>query len=167
MFLKTVAEIRQDRLSTAMVSHDVILAPLWPKTGDNLGTLLRTADAIRGCMATVSSAPGPKAIHRGDRIGVHNVCIHWIDDPIGWLTECQGQGYVLMAVELAHGSVTLGEVHVEGPVVILLGHESRCIPEAALSMADVRVEIPMMGVGDSLNVAVAGSLVAYKVRGWV
>jgi hypothetical protein len=36
---------------------------------------------------------------------------------------------------------------------------------AALSLVDVVIEIPMVGVGASLNVAVAGSLVLYRLAG--
>ena len=48
---------------------------------------------------------------------------------------------------------------------MLLGHEGRGIPQEVLASADMCVEIPMRGVGQSLNVAVAGSLVAYRLAG--
>ena len=49
--------------------------------------------------------------------------------------------------------------------VVLLGNESDGVPPEALALADEVVEIPMIGTGLSLNVAVAGSLVAYKLAG--
>ena len=49
--------------------------------------------------------------------------------------------------------------------VILLGHEWHGIPEEQVDAADVCVEIPMVGRGASLNVAVAGSLVLYRLAG--
>jgi tRNA (guanosine-2'-O-)-methyltransferase len=49
--------------------------------------------------------------------------------------------------------------------VVLLGHERDGVPLAALELADLAVEIPMIGTGLSLNVAVAGSLVAYRLAG--
>ena len=49
--------------------------------------------------------------------------------------------------------------------VVLLGHEHRGVPDDVLAGADERVEIPMLGHGGSLNVAVAGSLVAYRLSG--
>jgi tRNA (guanosine-2'-O-)-methyltransferase len=49
--------------------------------------------------------------------------------------------------------------------VIVLGHEQQGIPPEALNLLDVCVEIPMVGTGASLNVAVAGSLVLYKLAG--
>jgi tRNA (guanosine-2'-O-)-methyltransferase len=47
----------------------------------------------------------------------------------------------------------------------LLGHEWHGIPDDQVEAADVCVEIPMVGQGASLNVAVAGSLVLYRLAG--
>ncbi|HEY3480034.1 MAG TPA: TrmH family RNA methyltransferase [Streptomyces sp.] len=47
----------------------------------------------------------------------------------------------------------------------MLGHEQTGIPPEALDLLDTVVEIPMVGIGASLNVAVAGSLVLYKLAG--
>jgi tRNA (guanosine-2'-O-)-methyltransferase len=39
------------------------------------------------------------------------------------------------------------------------------VPDEHVEAADACVEIPMVGVGASLNVAVAGSLVLYRLAG--
>jgi len=49
--------------------------------------------------------------------------------------------------------------------VVLLGHESQGIPDHVVAEADQCVDIPMVGRGASLNVAVAGSLVLYRLTG--
>ena len=49
--------------------------------------------------------------------------------------------------------------------VVVLGHEQSGIRPEALDLLDGAVEIPMIGTGSSLNVAVARSLVVYKVAG--
>jgi tRNA (guanosine-2'-O-)-methyltransferase len=51
--------------------------------------------------------------------------------------------------------------------IIVLGHEQTGIPAEALDLLDVAVEIPMVGSGASLNVAVAGSLVLYRLAGFL
>ena len=48
---------------------------------------------------------------------------------------------------------------------MLLGHEQNGIPDDLVAEADEVVEIPMVGRGASLNVAVAGSLVLYRLAG--
>jgi tRNA G18 (ribose-2'-O)-methylase SpoU len=52
-------------------------------------------------------------------------------------------------------------------LVMVLGNEGEGIPDDALPLLDTIVEIPMMGTGLSLNVAVAGSLVLYRLSGLI
>lgn len=167
--LKTPAEIRPDRRRFPLFMHTFIIAAPWPKTGENLGVLARTADALGACLAVPQDARATQALRKGNTIGMDKVCVHWIEpDPISWLKEARGQDRIIVAVELAHGAVKLHTF--EGslePVVIVLGNENQGVPQEALDLAHVVVEIPMQGVGNSLNVAVAGSLVAYKWAGWV
>jgi tRNA (guanosine-2'-O-)-methyltransferase len=69
-------------------------------------------------------------------------------------------------VELADGAVALPRLEpARQRTVILLGHEWNGVPEEHVDAADVCVEIPMVGQGASLNVAVAGSLVLYRLAG--
>ncbi|MGY4100863.1 TrmH family RNA methyltransferase [Nocardia sp. R16R-3T] len=49
--------------------------------------------------------------------------------------------------------------------MIVLGHESTGIPPEGLDLLDTAVEIPVLGTGHSLDVAVAGSLALYKLAG--
>ncbi len=49
--------------------------------------------------------------------------------------------------------------------VVLLGHEWHGVPEEQVDAADACLEIPMVGSGASLNVAVVGSLVLYRLAG--
>ena len=48
---------------------------------------------------------------------------------------------------------------------MLLGHERHGVPPEAWPLIDEVVVIPMIGTGASLNVAVAGSLVVYRLAG--
>jgi tRNA G18 (ribose-2'-O)-methylase SpoU len=49
----------------------------------------------------------------------------------------------------------------------VLGHESTGIPPEAPDLLDTVVEIPLIGTGHRLNVAVTGSLVLYRLAGLV
>jgi len=69
-------------------------------------------------------------------------------------------------VELANGATSLLRLEpARASTVLLLGHEHHGVPEDVLAVVDECVEIPMVGWGASLNVAVAGSLVAYRLAG--
>ena len=78
----------------------------------------------------------------------------------------RSEGWRIVAAELADGATPLARLDpARGPTVLLLGHEHNGIPARWVESADDCVEIPMLGQGASLNVAVAGSLVLYRLAG--
>jgi tRNA (guanosine-2'-O-)-methyltransferase len=106
-----------------------------------------------------------QALRRGDTLPTRP-CIHWVESKLGWIDRVQSTGARIIGVELDEDSIQLQEVRqATTPTVVLLGHESFGLPTEVRSYLDQLVEIPMLGVGHSLNVAVAGSLVLYKLAG--
>jgi tRNA (guanosine-2'-O-)-methyltransferase len=143
----------------------IIAAPLWPLHGVNLGTLLRTCDAVGACLAVPRFRWVPEALERGNTLR-HRSCVHWVNDPIGWLGRERENGANIVGVELADEAIRLADLPMARErTIVLLGHEQYGIPPEASDLLDVAVEIPMIGTGMSLNVAVAGSLVLYKLAG--
>jgi tRNA (guanosine-2'-O-)-methyltransferase len=161
-------EIRRARRHSRHRCWDhLIVAPLWVSFQANLGTLLRTCDAVGACMAVPDTAHYRQALTHGDTLGPHrHPCIHWVCGKDRWIREQRAGGWQILAVELADGAVSLPRLAAaQQRTVVLLGHERLGIPEEHVDAADVCVEIPMIGQGASLNVAVAGSLVLYRLAG--
>ena len=144
----------------------LIVAPLWVAYDVNLGTLLRTCDAVGACMAVPNTSHYHHALSKGDTLA-RLPCIHWVEPwQEAWVENEHAAGARIVAVELADDAVPLARLEPASErTIVLLGHESRGVPRRMLELADTRVEIPMLGVGHSLNVAVAGSLVAYRLAG--
>ncbi|MGY0230739.1 TrmH family RNA methyltransferase [Longispora urticae] len=143
----------------------LIAAPLWPLHGANLGTLLRTCDAVGACLAVPPFPWVDEALARGNTLR-RPTCTHRIRDPLRWLAEERSAGTRVLGVELADEAVRLADLPAARQrTVAVLGHEQTGIPPEALDLLDACVEIPMVGTGLSLNVAVAGSLVLYKLAG--
>ena len=74
------------------------------------------------------------------------------------------RGYQIIGVEQAHASLLYTE---EGlyrpPVCLLFGHERAGVGTSTLNVTDVCVEIPVYGMANSLNVAMACAIVGYEV----
>lgn len=136
--------------------------------GVNLGTLLRTCDAVGACLAVPRLPWVPEALRRGNTLR-RPACVHWTGrDPLAWIGEQRLSGSVIIGVELAEDAVRLADLPAARTrSVMLLGHEQTGIPPEALDLLDVAVEIPMIGHGSTLNVAVAGSLVLYRLAGFL
>ena len=134
--------------------------------GVNLGTLLRTCDAVGACLAVPRLPWVPEALARGNTLH-RPACVHWSGrDPCQWLRDQRSAGSRVVGVELADEAIRLGDLPAARQrTVAVLGHERTGIPAEALDLLDVAVEIPMVGSGASLNVAVAGSLVLYRLAG--
>jgi len=81
------------------------------------------------------------------------------DDFLPWLRAGAGQ---LVAASLRDAVPYRGAPY-QGPVFIMVGNESRGLPEAYEPECDLRVTMPMKGRADSLNAAVAAAVLAYEV----
>jgi tRNA G18 (ribose-2'-O)-methylase SpoU len=144
----------------------LVVAPLWVAYQANLGTLLRTCDAVGACMAVPDTPHYREALAKGDTLS-RRPCIHWCRKAKQrWIRDQRQAGWRIVAIELAEGATALPRLQpARQRTVVLLGHEHHGIPEDVVEDADGCVEIPMVGQGASLNVAVAGSLVLYRLAG--
>ncbi|GAB3758053.1 TrmH family RNA methyltransferase [Microlunatus parietis] len=165
--VRTRTDLRTQRRRRSHRCWDhLIAAPLWPKHGVNLGTLLRTCDAVGACLAVPRLPWVPEALEKGNTLRRPS-CVHWTPrDPSAWLDRQRDEGSRIVGVELTEESIRLGDLPAARQrTVMLLGHETDGLPPVALERLDEAVEIPMIGTGLSLNVAVAGSLVLYRLAG--
>jgi tRNA (guanosine-2'-O-)-methyltransferase len=146
----------------------LIAAPLWPLHNANLGTLLRTCDAVGACLAVPRLPWVPEALARGNTLR-RPACVHFVKgDPCDWLARQRTAGSRIIGVELGRrGDPARRSSPARQRTVAVLRHESTGIPAEALDLLHAAVEIPMIGTGTSLNVAVAGSLVLYRLAGLV
>ena len=98
---------------------------------------------VRSSMSTVFSVPTIEA----------NTA-----DAIDWLRQ---HGFRLVAADPS-SRVSYRDADYRGRVAVVLGAERTGLPDAWRDAADALVRIPMCGVADSLNVAVAGALLLYE-----
>jgi tRNA (guanosine-2'-O-)-methyltransferase len=95
--------------------------------------------------------------------------VHWASrDVTGWLAAQRESASRIVGVELADEAIRLADrPAARQRTVAVLGHEQSGIPPEAAELPDLAVEIPMTGTGARLNVAVAGSLVLYRLAGFL
>jgi tRNA (guanosine-2'-O-)-methyltransferase len=161
-------DLRYRRYRAHSCWDHLLAAVLWPMHGANLGTLLRTCDAVGACLVVPKTPWVAEAVARGDTLRRPG-CVHWVrEEPVAWLHAQRTAGIQVVGVELADEAVRLADLPAARQrTVAVLGHESTGIPPEALDLLDTVVEIPMVGTGHSLNVAVAGSLVLYRLAGLI
>ena len=77
------------------------------------------------------------------------------------IERLQADGVTVVAVELTKGSVSLKDFEEPEQVAYIVGNEVEGVTEEALALADVIVELPMLGQKESLNVSVTAGIVLY------
>ena len=96
---------RQRRFRGHQCWDHLIAAPLWPMHGANLGTLLRTCDAVGACLAVPRLPWVPEALARGNTLR-RPACVHWAgQDAARWLDAQRAAGTRIVGIELADEAV--------------------------------------------------------------
>lgn len=164
---KNPQELRRERRQTRRCNDHLYVAPIYVAYQANLGTLLRTCDAVGACMVCPDTPHYREAVAKGNTLRHGGVCMHW-QEKKSFYQKWRGEGVRVVGVELADDATRLGDVMpARERTIVVLGHERQGIPAEAYPWLDDVVEIPMIGTGSSLNVAVAGSLVLYKLSGLI
>jgi len=135
-----------------------------PRDPGNVGTVLRTCDAvgaqgailldhacdpfsIEGVRASMGSIFGPRLARAG------------FDDFLAWRRR---QGGLLVGASLK-GATDYQDLRYPRPTLLFMGNEQSGLPESYEGACDALVRIPMRGRADSLNVAIAASILLYEV----
>ncbi len=130
----------------------------------NVGTLVRSAEAS-GCAAVVvvgacADVFGPKTV-RASAGAIFRVPVPRCDTLADLATITRASGVPLVATVGREGTAP-EHVVLDGAVAIIIGSEAHGLAESELSLCDRMVSVPMEGAVESLNAAVAGSLVAFE-----
>ena len=138
------------------------------RSGGNVGSILRTADAF-GITEVALAGYTPSPPHREilkTSLGAE-AAVPWrsVTDLSDYLAGLRKRGYVAAALEQAHGSITLARAASTLPALtaLVLGNEVRGVSDATLGLVDYAVEIPQYGVKHSLNVSVSAGIAMYAL----
>lgn len=154
---------------TGLDQIDRDAAPLWlvaqaMRDPGNLGTMLRTADAVgAGGLILLDDSVDPFSVEAvrasmGAIFTQRLAQARW-EDFIAWMRGGSGQ---LVAASLREAVPYRGAPYA-APCFVMVGNESRGLPEDYERACDLRVTMPMKGRADSLNAAVAAAVLAYEV----
>ena len=131
----------------------------------NLGTIVRTAegagvDAVFMSKDTVDIY-NPKVI-RSTMGSIYRMPVVYVEDLIALLEAFKAKGIKSYAAHLEGKNSYDQESYNEG-TAILIGNEGNGLREEVSNAADVWVKIPMLGQVESLNAAIAASVMMFEV----
>ena len=154
---------------TSLGAIDRTAAPIWLvaqalRDPGNLGTMLRTGDAVgAGGLILIDDCADPfsaEAVRASmGAVFTQSIAQAGWDEFIAWLRAGEGQ---LVAASLRDAVPYRGAPYA-APCFVLVGNESRGLPEDYEAACDLRVTMPMKGRADSHNAAIAAAVLAYEV----
>ena len=130
----------------------------------NAGTLMRSAEAagagaVLFCDGSVDPY-GPKCV-RSSAGAVFRLEVSRGGDA-GVAVGALARAGVATVATLARGAVPYDRTDLAGPVAIVLGSEAHGLSASVAAAVDVAVTIPMQGRAESLNVAMAGTILCFE-----
>jgi 23S rRNA (guanosine2251-2'-O)-methyltransferase len=130
----------------------------------NVGTLLRSAEAagVHGVLfPTHRQAPLTPAAIKASAGAVEHLLLCPVDDLAGSLADLHVRGLRVLGAE-AGAPLTARDADMRGPLAIVVGSEGQGLGPTVRSRCDVLVRIPLRGAIESLNAAVAGSILLFE-----
>lgn len=164
-----IALCRLPATKNALPSGDELLLVL-DGVGDpgNIGTCLRSADATGagGVLCTANSADpfSPKAVRSSAGSLFHAPPALLQDNRPEAIVASLGAQNIPIIVADANAEVSCFEYPWPRRCALILGHETRGVSSEFEDAAAVRLKIPIYGQAESLNVAMAGTVLLYAWR---
>ncbi len=130
----------------------------------NLGTLLRSAEAcgVHGVVIPLARAAGvtPAVVQASAGASEHLLVAQANLAQALATFKDEGEAWVV-GLEGSPEARPLERVRLDGPLVLVVGNEGEGMRLLVRKSCDVLVRLPMLGKVESLNAAVAGSIVLY------
>lgn len=148
-----------------VVGEENILVLDEVKDPGNLGTIIRSADwfGVKSIIISENSVdPYNEKVVRSTMGSIFRVKIIESTNIVQDLKTLQEENYKV--VSMAMDGVDISKLENKGKTVYVLGSESHGIREEILDMSDTKCTIPGNGEAESLNVAVASSILLYKLN---
>ncbi len=153
--IKKVLEARRKSLTVVLENiHDP----------HNVSAIFRTSDAVGissvALLYTIESFP---QIAKSSSASA----LKWVEkEKYRDIPECytalRNKGFKIYASSLQDGSENIFELDLTEKIAIVLGNEARGVSEDAAKMADKLIQIPMLGMIQSLNVSVAAAVILFE-----
>ncbi|MBN2356003.1 RNA methyltransferase [candidate division KSB1 bacterium] len=132
----------------------------------NVGSIFRTADAVNMqhlYICGITGAPPRNEIRKTSLGAEEAVDWSYHADALTPVRELHQQGCQIVALEQTDESVDYRVAPYRFPLCLIIGHEYNGVNEALLTETDLAIQIPMLGVKQSLNVAVAFGVAIYEI----
>ncbi len=134
----------------------------------NIGSIFRTSDGVqiqKLILTGFTPRPPRKEIEKTALGSTQSVPWEYLKDPIEAIEKFRHQHYRVFCLELTDKSRPYYSVQKSDfPMCLVVGNELTGISNEIVSKCDAAIEIPMFGIKQSLNVAVAYGIALFELN---
>ena len=158
---KSAEEFSQiDKIPVVLVLDNI-------RSGHNVGSVFRTADAFRIekiYLCGHSCSPPHPEIYKTALGAEDTIPFEKINSVVDCLSNLKSNGYLIIGIEQTNSSIPLHEFRIDKTVryAIVLGNEVNGVQLEALNLCNHIIEIPQEGTKHSLNISVAAGVVLWE-----
>ena len=131
----------------------------------NFSAMVRNCDAVGINEMHVSPGEGDVRKHWKTSQGAEKwMYIKAHDNTENACQHLKSNGFQLVAAHLSDAAISYRDVDYTQPIALIMGSELFGVSDQTLAYVDQQINIPMMGVTQSLNVSVACAVVLYEAQ---
>lgn len=154
-----------DMQDLAKIEGDMVVALEGIKDPGNLGTTIRTADAVgASAVLLIGETTDPFSLEtvRATMGSIFHLDIYHCsrEDFLKWRKQWPGD---IVGTHL-EGAVDYRKVKPKDPQLVMMGNEQSGLPDDIAQACDHLVKIPMAGKAESLNLAVSAGITLFRLR---
>ena len=159
---KTVDQFRKSKKSPFIVVLDNV------RSQSNVGSIFRTADAFAVeaiYLCGITATPPHREIQKTALGATEAVAWEYFSQTMEAVVKLKAEGYRIVGVEQAEGSVALDkfDIEPEKKYALIFGHEINGVNQEVLNVCDGCIEIPQFGTKHSFNIAISVGIVLWEV----
>ncbi len=132
----------------------------------NVGAIFRTSDAVlikKLYLCGITGYPPRKEISKTALGTTEFIPWEYHKDATKIICNLKNKKIKIIALEQTDGSIEYTKAKYQFPLCLVLGHEREGISEKTLNLCDFSINIPMLGMANSLNVATAYGVVVFEI----
>jgi tRNA G18 (ribose-2'-O)-methylase SpoU len=133
----------------------------------NVGSIFRTSDGAmieKLILAGYTPHPPRKEIEKTALGSTKSVPWEYSKHPAEALRTLKNDGYKICCLELTDKSIHYYDIkRADFPLCLVVGNEISGVSKEIIEVCDVSIEIPMYGIKQSLNVAVAYGIAVFEL----
>jgi len=162
--LAVVKQQEHDLQSVLKVKNPLVVFCVEIQDPGNLGTIIRTADAVSASGVILSKGtvdPYNQKVIRASMGSLFHLPIVQADDVFKTIKQLKEKNIQIVVTDIS-SKKDFFAIEYRKPCAILVGNEGSGLPKEIVGLADRSVKIPMPGKAESLNVGVSTAVILYE-----